>query len=61
MIDLGHWVHNYSELQKILVFLLDFLGDKFVEHKDFKKQEGSENQVLPLCTSSVLPLHQIKN
>ena len=33
MIDSGHWVHKYSELQKILIFFLHFLGDEFPKHR----------------------------
>ena len=60
MINLGHWVHNYSEPQKILVFLFGFSR---WTHQTWRFQKHGRVQKinLYLCTSSVLPLHQIKN
>ena len=61
MINLGHWVHNYSEPQKILVFLFGFSSWRTRQTWRFQKHGRVQKINLYLCTSSVLPLHQIKN
>ena len=56
---MGHWVHNYSELVKILTFLLAFHVTNLPNTDE--RMKISENQVIPMYTSSVIPVDQIKS
>ena len=58
MTDLGYWVQNYSESQKNFSSCVLLVTN--LPNTD-ESMKISESQVIPLYTSSVIALHQMKN
>ena len=65
MIDVGFWVHNYSESQKILTFLLGFprwrIRQTLRKHEDFRKSSYTSVYIFSYTSGSNKKLMQIKH
>ena len=56
IIDLEHWVRNYSESQKRKFLLLHFLGDQLAKHwrkyEDFRKSSYTSVYIFSYTSAS---------